>query len=224
MSKINHVGHNDRPDIAGEHPLGDLVQLIFFIVFMIVWAADSFFLKYSLFLQDVIAPGMRWAIAALNIVGGFLLTRNGLRAVFGEIREKPIVIESGPFKYSRHPVYFGVILMYLGFVFTTGSVISLGLLILIIIFYYYISRYEEQLLIDKFGQAYRVYMESVPMLIPKVSKKNRKLYIGILLLFHAIIFTLAIDVELFNLIGYLLYLLAAIYLLQGYKIYKVNKE
>jgi len=224
MSKINHVGHNDRPDIAGEHPWGDTIQLIAFIIFLIVWIADSFFLKYSLYLKDIIAPGMRWIIGILNIASGFLLARNGLREVFGDIRENPIVIESGPFKYSRHPVYFGVILMYLGFVIATGSVISLILFLLITAFYYYISLHEEKLLIGKFGKNYVEYMERTPMLIPRVSKINRKLYIGFLLLFHAIIFTFSLNIEIFNLIGYLLYLVSAVYLLQGYKIYKENKK
>lgn len=222
MNKINHAGHNNRPDIAGEHPLGDTIQLIAFIVFMIVWIADSFFLKYSIYLKDIIAPGMRWSIGVLNVVGGFLLVRNGLREVFGEIRKNPIIVESGPFKYSRHPVYFGVLLMYFGFVIATGSVISLILFLIIIAFYFYISRHEEKLLINKFGQAYEGYIQRVPMLIPRVSKKNRKLYIGFLLLFHAVIFTFSLNIEIFKLIGYLLYLISAAYLLQGYKIYKEN--
>lgn len=224
MSKINHVGHNDRPDIAGEHPLGDTVQMIFAIVFLVVWITDSFFLQFSLHLKYIIAPGMRWTIGLLNVVGGFLLARNGLREVFGEIRENPIVIDTGPFKYTRHPVYFGVILFYLGLVITTGSIISLIILVLMILFYYYISHHEEKLLIEKFGKEYEEYMEQTPMLIPRVSKKNRKLYIGFLLLFHAIIFTFLLNIEIFNLIGYLLYLVSAVYLLQGYRIYKENKE
>jgi protein-S-isoprenylcysteine O-methyltransferase Ste14 len=191
---------------------------------MIVWFADSFFLKYSLYLKDVITPGMRWTIGILNVAGGFLLARNGLREVFGDIRENPIVIDTGPFKYSRHPIYFGVILIYFGFVIATGSLISLILFMLIIAFYYYISLHEEKLLIGKFGKDYEKYTGSTPMLIPRVSKKNRKLYIGFLLLFHAIIFTLALNVEILELIGYILYLVSAVYLLQGYKVYKENKK
>ena len=223
MSKINHVGHNDRPDIAGEHPLGDLIQLIAFIIFMIIWIVDSFFLQFSLHLKYLIAPGMRWTIGVLNVAGGFILARNGLREVFGDIRDNPIVIDTGPFKYSRHPVYFGVILMYFGFVIATGSVISLILFLMITAFYYYISSHEEKLLIDKFGTEYEEYMERTSMFIPRISKKNRKLYIGFLLLFHAIIFTFALNIEIIKMIGFLLYLIAAVYLLQGYSIHKENK-
>jgi len=224
MGNINHVGHNDRPDIAGEHPLGDIVQLIVFIIFIIIWVADSFVFKFSLYLQDIIPLGMRWAIGLLKIASGFLLARNGLREVFGDIREKPIVIESGPFKYCRNPVYFGVILMYLGFVITTASLISAILFILIATFYHYISRYEEKLLLEKFGDEYKNYMNRVPMMIPRFSKINRKLYISALLLFHALFFTLILKIRIFILIGYLLYFVAFIYLLQGFMLYRKIKK
>ena len=114
--------------------------------------------------------------------------------------------------------------MYFGFVIATGSIISMIFFILITAFYFYISRHEEKLLIAKFGDDYKTYMEQTPMLIPKVSKENRKLYIGSLLLFHAIIFSLLSNFEILKLVGYLLYLLSVIYLLQGFKKYRNNKK
>jgi protein-S-isoprenylcysteine O-methyltransferase Ste14 len=36
----------------------------------------------------------------------------------------------------------------------------------ITVFYWYISRYEEKLLIDRFGDEYRDYRKKVPMLFP----------------------------------------------------------
>ena len=48
----------------------------------------------------------------------------------------------------------------------TLSLASAALLLLIIPFYYFISRYEETLLTERFGNEYREYMGKVPMLFP----------------------------------------------------------
>jgi protein-S-isoprenylcysteine O-methyltransferase Ste14 len=48
----------------------------------------------------------------------------------------------------------------------TLSLASAGLLVIIIAFYRFISRYEEKLLTERFGDEYREYMRKVPMLFP----------------------------------------------------------
>jgi protein-S-isoprenylcysteine O-methyltransferase Ste14 len=42
--------------------------------------------------------------------------------------------------------------------------------------YYYLARKEEKDMISKFGDAYRTYMQSVPMFFPKL--KHLRLYLG----------------------------------------------
>ncbi len=58
--------HNDRTDLAGEHVYGDLGQIIFLIIFLIVWISDSFFIKYSTLSHDAI-PNMFRLILGLPI-------------------------------------------------------------------------------------------------------------------------------------------------------------
>ena len=42
--------HENRPDLAGEHPFGDTLQLIMLIIFTTAIAADYFFFQtYQLF-------------------------------------------------------------------------------------------------------------------------------------------------------------------------------
>jgi hypothetical protein len=42
--------HENRPDLAGEHPFGDTLQLIMLIIFTAAIAADYFFFRtYQLF-------------------------------------------------------------------------------------------------------------------------------------------------------------------------------
>ncbi|MBK5191347.1 MAG: isoprenylcysteine carboxylmethyltransferase family protein [Methanosarcinales archaeon] len=105
------------------------------------------------------------------LILAFLLARSGLKAVFGEQREELVLIRSGVFSIVRHPIYLGAILLYLGFIIISLSIISFCIWLVIILFYYVISRYEEKLLIDKLGSQYEEYMNEVPMFIPRIKSK-----------------------------------------------------
>ena len=165
--------HGDRTDLIGEHAFGDLGQIILLIIFLIIWVSDSFFLEYSTLSLDAIPNIIRliYGLPILLISGIF--AKYGLGIVFGEVREKPEVIEKGVFKIVRHPIYLGSILLYLGLILLTCSIASAILWIIIIIFYFYISKYEEKLLLKEFGKEYENYMERVPMLIPLKFKKGK---------------------------------------------------
>ena len=57
----------------------------------------------------------------------------------------------------RHPIYLGAILFYLGASLITMSIASLAFLPVIIAFYFAISRYEERILTEVFGNDYLEY-------------------------------------------------------------------
>ena len=107
----------------------------------------------------------------LILLGSGYLAWKGLRIVFGEIRETPHVITKGVFSTVRHPIYLSAILLYLGQILLTLSLASLALWIIIVIFYWFISRHEEKLLIERFGEEYVQYMKKVPMLFPLKIRK-----------------------------------------------------
>ena len=96
--------------------------------------------------------------------------QSGLKIVFREERSKLVVIRTDVFSLVRHPIYLGPMLLYLGFIILSMSVIAFGIWIIIIVFYVYISRYEENILIDKLGEEYEQYMHDVPMFIPKIRR------------------------------------------------------
>ena len=159
--------HQHRGDLTGEHAFSDMGQLIFLVVFLVVWIADSFVFKYSTFLTQYVSNYVRVPIALIVLVISGLLAWTGLKIVFGETREKPQVITSGVFSIVRHPIYLSSILLYLGFILLLSlSLFSALVWILIIVFYYMISVYEEKLLIQRFGSAYEEYKKKVPMLFP----------------------------------------------------------
>ena len=158
--------HQHRDDLVGEHVYGDIGQLIFLVIFLIVWIADSFIFRYSTFLTRYISNFIRVPIALVILIMAGLLARAGLNAVFGKEREEPHMFTTGVFSFVRHPIYLASILFYLGFILLSLSLLSILVWILIIIFYYLISRYEEKLLIKAFGSAYGEYMRKVPMFLP----------------------------------------------------------
>ena len=91
--------------------------------------------------------------------------------MFGEKRHKPGVIRKGVFSIVRHPIYLAEILLYLGLLMLNMSLAATGAWIVAIIFLHYISRYEERLLLERFGEEYEQYMQKVPMWIPRVRRR-----------------------------------------------------
>ena len=158
--------HQHRSDLTGEHAFSDMGQLIFLVVFLIVWIADSFVFKYSTFLTQYVSNYIRVPIALIVLVISGLLAWTGLKIVFRETRKEPQVITTGVFSIVRHPIYLGSILLYLGFILLSLSFLSVLIWFIIIIFYYIISRHEEKLLAQRFGSVYEEYKKKVPMLFP----------------------------------------------------------
>jgi len=158
--------HQHRGDLTGEHAFSDIGQLILLIIFLIVWIADSFIFEYSTFLTQYISNYIRVPIALIVLVISGLLAWTGLKIVFRETRKEPQVITTGVFSIVRHPIYLSSILLYLGFILLSLSLLSVLVWFIIIVFYYMISRYEERLLTQRFGSAYEEYKKKVPMLLP----------------------------------------------------------
>jgi len=160
-----------RDDLTGEHALGDAGQIIFALLFFGIWIADSFFLKYTTQLNDIVPALIRKPIGIMLLCLSAYCAWSGLRIVFGEVRESPSVIRKGVFGIVRHPIYLSEVLLYLGLFMLNMSlaagVVGLGAAALL----YYLSRYEEKLLLKRFGDGYRSYMREVGMWAPRLRKK-----------------------------------------------------
>ena len=82
------------------------------------------------------------------------------------------VVSTGAFRYVRHPLYLGSILIYFGMTVSTASVFCLTLLVLIALFYDYIAGYEEKLLELKLGPDYTAYKKKTGKWIPNFGRKS----------------------------------------------------
>jgi len=160
-----------RDDLTGEHSFGDAGQIILACLFTAIWIADSFFFEYTTILNNYVPNGIRIPLGVILLLISGYLAKTGLSIVFGEKREEPCVIRKSVFNIVRHPIYLGEILLYLGLVTMSISLAAVIVLFGISLFLHYISRYEERLLLARFGEEYREYMRDVPMLIPRLRRR-----------------------------------------------------
>ena len=160
--------HTEHPHLIGEHRWGDTGQLILLAMFLGIWITDSFIFHYSTFLVEVVSNYIRVPIAAVVLIAGWYMARGGMKAVFGTARENPVVISTGVFRMVRHPIYLGAILFYLGASIITMSIASAAFTMLIIGFYFLISKYEEGILTEYFGNDYLEYKKKTGMLFPRL--------------------------------------------------------
>lgn len=152
----------------GEHPYGDLGQVIILLLFLVIWILDSFVFRYSTFLSPYAPIYLRLIVAGLILVFTIYLIRSGHRAVSDEILSSPRLLTDGAFSRVRHPIYLAALLFCLILISITLSLISLFIFVGIFFFYNHIAVYEEKFLEKKFGQDYRDYRKNVPKWIPRL--------------------------------------------------------
>ena len=88
-----------------------------------------------------------------------------------EIKEDHTLIQTGPYKYIRHPMYISLIIRGIFyFLITSNVIIFLNWFISIAIVLYLRIPKEEQMMLDKFPEQYKAYKKKTGMLLPKIRK------------------------------------------------------
>ncbi|MFM6967588.1 MAG: methyltransferase family protein [Microbacteriaceae bacterium] len=72
----------------------------------------------------------------------------------------------GPFRFARHPIYSGLIALAVGSAFAAASWIHVVAAIALMTILASKSRFEESLLVERFGDEYRAYARSVGRFVP----------------------------------------------------------
>ncbi|OGO08026.1 MAG: hypothetical protein A2Y92_00715, partial [Chloroflexi bacterium RBG_13_57_8] len=127
---------------------------------------------YSVFPNNYVPYQIRFSLGTILLIVSIYLAYAGIKIVFLEVRKTPGVIRDGIFQFLRHPVYFSEMLFYLGLLLFSISLAGLAVWILIVAFLHFISRYEEKLLLARFGDDYRRYMNEVPMYLPCILRRH----------------------------------------------------
>lgn len=107
----------------------------------------------------------------LGLGGIVALLGLGLRAwAAGHIRKNAELAVSGPYAYTRNPLYLGSFLLGIGFTVASGQPL-LGLLFaaLFLGIYLPVMRVESATLAELFGEDYKRYASAVPLFLPRLS-------------------------------------------------------
>lgn len=76
------------------------------------------------------------------------------------------LITSGPYALVRHPIYTGLLTMFVATVIVLGHVAGIIALPFVLVSFWVKSRYEEKLMLKKFPDEYAAYQQRVKRLIP----------------------------------------------------------
>jgi len=109
---------------------------------------------------------------ATLIVGGLVaLPGLALRAwATGHLRKNDALANTGPYAYTRNPLYLGSFVIGLGFTIAAGRLV-LGLVFaaLFLGIYVPVMRVETKTLDELFGKTYQDYAAAVPLFLPRVT-------------------------------------------------------
>jgi protein-S-isoprenylcysteine O-methyltransferase Ste14 len=109
-------------------------------------------------------PITGWLLAFAGFLVGFWGVRTFIRAGTNVRPDLPVtaLVTSGPYRYSRNPLYLALTIIYLGVALSIGSLWSLLTLIpALVVVHYRIVRREEEYLESRFGDNYRAYKAQV---------------------------------------------------------------
>jgi len=157
-----------RKDLAREveTPHSDIEKKLYPPI-MLIWLLA---IVYSVFLP--LKLGTTWFYVGLpiSIIGliGFTI----VNVSWATNPMETTLITRGIYRYSRHPFYITQMVMFIGVGIASASWVFLLFSIVYSFLHFIIAISEEKFLLEKFGDAYREYMDKTPRWIgiPKSSK------------------------------------------------------
>ena len=155
--------------LGAEHPLWDTLQNILILLMIVSIVGDSlsqYFLGFSTIQVSVISTPLLLIPAALLIVIGYRLVSKSYEVVLMRSGQ-PRLIEDGVYSLVRHPMYLGVSLFLLGFLFLEFSLVAAFFLIVFAVACDWAATYEERDLVRTLGDEYRDYQRRVPKWVPR---------------------------------------------------------
>ena len=123
------------------------------------WAIVHLALIYSIFLP--LQLGTIWfyvglAVSVLALIMFSTASTNFLTAPLDE------PVTKGMYRYSRHPAYLAVFLVFLGVGIAATSWLYMFASLILAVLIHFIVVIEERSCLDKYGDAYREYMNRTP--------------------------------------------------------------
>lgn len=109
--------------------------------------------------------GIGGAVLTACCIGSFIVRGHGTPAVFDPPRE---FVASGPYRYSRNPMYIGAMSVILGAGLAVGSPSIIALAVFFgLVAHVFVLLYEEPALDRQFGETYRRYRSATNRWLPR---------------------------------------------------------
>jgi len=123
---------------------------------LVIW---PFVIIYSIFLP--LKLGTVWLYIGLPI---FVVGLAMQVIITISVSNTPLdkLVTKGAYRISRHPIYFGGFLIFVGVGIASASWVILLCALLWIVFLNVAARNEEHFLVEQYGDAYREYMNRTP--------------------------------------------------------------
>jgi Phospholipid methyltransferase len=114
--------------------------------------------------QPIFLPLMLWGYLQYRLCGVYRRKRGGGGPGL-EIPPERLVL-SGPYRYTRNPMYLGHIIFLAGLALTFDSVFAAAITIATAIWFHLRVRRDEARLLERWGEAYRRYLLITKRWIP----------------------------------------------------------
>jgi protein-S-isoprenylcysteine O-methyltransferase Ste14 len=89
----------------------------------------------------------------------------------GHLRKNDALATTGPYAYTRNPLYLGSFLIGVGFTIATGRwFLGIAFAALFLGIYVPVMRVESRTLATLFGESYQRYTRAVPLFLPRLAR------------------------------------------------------
>ncbi len=152
----------------------DRGSMIVVIAAVVIGTVAAFYAASSL--PGAAIQWARWLVFIVGLVlmwAGIFLRQWAIRllgpyfTVDVRVQANQHVVDTGPYRYVRHPSYSGMILTFLGTGLALGNWLSLAILVVVPTVGLVLRiGVEERILLDQLGEPYRRYAQGRPRLVP----------------------------------------------------------
>jgi protein-S-isoprenylcysteine O-methyltransferase Ste14 len=161
-----------------------------YLAFVIAFAIEMHGIPFSMYVISWIIgknlpEGVLWGHTLFDTIGywglyiniacgaaGIFLIMNGWYSIYKKYWSKETgtgtLVETGIYKYIRHPQYAGLLLLSLGMMVEWVTLPLLILYPVMVFMYVRLAKKEEQDMIEEFGTDYQNYMSRTKMFIPQL--------------------------------------------------------
>jgi protein-S-isoprenylcysteine O-methyltransferase Ste14 len=155
-----------------------IISGILVVIILPLFAINvSIFIDSLLGISNFIPIPINFLLATLFLINGFFWAIWSNLSIFRIGRGSPVplkgtqttvLVVKGPYKYTRNPMVFGYISIWIGLGFLLNSIFLLiGFTLIVTIFLFlFVKLWEEKNLEERFGESYRDYRKKVSMIFP----------------------------------------------------------